>query len=99
MVGFDEGVWSNSNGANKGSAVVWKDNFSCVERWKDTEGRIAAAVLEDKDFKVGVCSIYAPNVNASRDSRDEYIEFMNKVGEYITKIKIHTEYVLSLINI
>ena len=77
-LGFDEGVFSLFTNAARGSAILWKRPYKKVGmEWVDKNGRLAAVVLKNElELKILVVSVYAPNVNSSRDSQSTYISFL-----------------------
>ena len=77
-LGFDKGIFSLYNNAARGAAVLWKSPLVQIgKEWLDPNGRLAAVVLKDeKDLKILVASVYAPNVDSSRQMQTDYISFL-----------------------
>ena len=75
-LGFDEGVLSSYGPAARGAALVWRRPWILVAKNKDTEGRIAGAVLRRKTTRVAFLCAYAPNLNRSAQSRQEYVTWL-----------------------
>ena len=77
-LGFDKGIFSLYNNAARGAAVLWRSPLKQTgKEWLDPEGRLAAVVLKDeRENKILVASVYAPNVDPSRQMQSDYVSFM-----------------------
>ena len=70
-LGFENSVFSLINRQARGSAVLWRDG-NLLAKETDSKGRIAGVSLELNDSKLNVISAYAPNLDGTHASWDEY---------------------------
>lgn len=63
----------------RGASIAFNHTVgTLIERskWSDSAGRIAAVSIEKGERRLGVISVYAPNVNATRSSQETYPSFI-----------------------
>ena len=74
-LGFKNGLFSLIQKQARGAAVLWRDGNKIAEE-TDTQGRIAGVALELNNHKLTVVSAYAPNVDGSHKSWENYVSFL-----------------------
>ena len=74
-LGFKKGLFSLIQKQARGAAVLWRDGNKIAEE-TDTHGRIAGIALELNNCKLSVISAYAPNVDGSHKSWENYVSFL-----------------------
>ena len=77
-LGFKNGLFSLIQKQARGTAVLWRDGNKIAEE-TDTQGRIAGVALELNDCKLTVVSAYAPNVDGSHKSWENYVSFLTEL--------------------
>ena len=73
-LGFKNGLFSLIQKQARGSAVLWRDGNNIAEE-TDNQGRIAGVALELNGHKLTVISAYAPNVDGTHKSWEDYVSF------------------------
>ena len=69
----------------RGSAVMWKEG-TLIASTIDTQGRIAGAALELNSHTLAIVSVYAPNVDGTHKSWEEYTKFLITLEMHIDKL-------------
>jgi len=89
-LGFQGGVFSLFNSRAKGAALLWKEDLRQIgEPVTDDDGRVAGATLQlgSNGPKVSAISAYAPTLNSSRATWDEYAKFMDSLEQVAQKLQ------------
>ena len=94
-LGFKEGVFSLIDKQARGTAVCWKQG-KLLAKTQDTEGRIVGVALEIDSQKLIIFSVYAPNVDGTHKSWEEYTNFLVSLEMHIDKLsnEINTNYII-----
>ena len=89
-LGFDGAVCSSYGAQARGTALLWKKPWKVHEECKviDEEGRFAGAVLVKGDIKHIVVSLYAPNVDRTRRTREDYVSWLISVRHRISLLQV-----------
>ncbi len=76
------GYWDHGESNARGTGIIINKTSEMEEIWECKEGqngRIKAIVVKWKKQKVGIISIYAPNISWGRKSELEYTKFIEKL--------------------
>ena len=84
-LGFKNGVFSLLDKQIRGSAVLWKEG-KLIASTTDNQGRIAGAALEINAQTIIVISVYAPNLDGTHKSWEEYTAFLVTLEMHIDKL-------------
>ncbi len=86
-----KGIFSFYATNARGSAILVSDKCDILDTKGDEgEGRIASALIKIRERKVGICSIYAPNVDSTKESKKEYSDVLEMVDQHLDWIKEET---------
>ena len=87
-LGFDGGVFSHFQKNARGAAILWKKPWVQFQKATiaDNKGRVAGAVLENDGKRVAFMSVYAPNLDKSNQSRQEYVSWLIEVDALIDRL-------------
>jgi len=56
--------------------------------WDDGNGRILSSLHKSQNRTIGIVNVYAPNLNQTSQSTENYLEFLDKVEEAINQIEM-----------
>ena len=76
----------------RGSGIIVNDKCEVLD-WKDDneEGRIVSTLVKIREKKLGMCSIYAPNVDSTKESKQEYSKMLEVVNQHLEWLTIETK--------
>jgi len=89
-LGFQGGIFSLFNSRARGAALLWKEEFRQVgDGVTDDDGRVAGATLQlgVNGPKVSAISAYAPTLNSSSTTWDEYAKFMDSLEKVMQELQ------------
>ncbi len=82
-----KGYWDHGEKNARGAAILIRKDLDIEEIWvneKSYKGRIKAIVIRWKNQKLGLVSVYAPNISWGKRSETEYIKFMEELDKVLS---------------
>ncbi len=79
----DKGYWDHGEKNARGASIIIRNGLEFDEVWnheKNCNGRIKAIVIKWKNQKLGLISIYAPNISWGKKSEMEYVDFIKELN-------------------
>ena len=82
--------YCHGTSAARGVAIMinLKESFEIIQinnldTFSNHNGRLLGVCIKYKNQKIGLVNCYAPNVNNSRQVRDEYLQFLTEVDQLL----------------
>ncbi len=92
-----KGYWDHGKKNARGTGILIREGLEVEEIWEEEEnhnGRIKAIVLKWKNQKLGIISVYAPNINWEKTSEKDYIKFVEELENVIRKTRSKADQII-----
>ena len=80
---------------SRGVAALVNEKFEIIGTNKDTEGRVASVLVQNKNQKFGFVSFYCPNVNGTQAAKENFFETLTVIKKHIETLNKETDYIVA----
>ncbi len=89
-----DGKFSFFDANSRGVAALCSLAIQSMNKDKDTEGRIASSLMNCGGRKIGVISVYCPNLSSAKKMQESYIKTLITLEKMVDDLAKETEYIV-----
>ncbi len=89
--------WDHFKKNARGAAIIIRKDLEFQEVWAQEEnkhGRLKAIIIKLEEIKLGLVSVYAPNVSCGKESEREYVSFFEELEQSLQLMRTKTDQII-----